>query len=205
MSPRRDRAAAFYGEAVRNRTRVVSPARLRRRVRPAEPWEDWDAAETALLADPDHRRRICELAEDIRANGFQRPVTVGRDRPWQRRPRVRDGMHRALAAVHAGQPIPIRFGQPHADGYGDFDVYLVRVGGGHPVTAGLAERVLALASFRSGDGFWLRADAARADPAGEVELLLPSRPPRRAAIAAELSARLDAAGLAATVTCAGHA
>jgi hypothetical protein len=41
---------------------------------------------------------------------FDEPVVLGFDHWWSRRPRVRDGVHRSIAAMELGIQIPIRYG-----------------------------------------------------------------------------------------------
>ena len=187
---------------ISRRSRTVSPAWFRAHILPLETWSSWDEAEADLLSDPDQQRRIDELTADLTASGFEHPVTVGRDRWWHRRPRVRDGIHRSITAMRLGLDIPLRFGEPTMEGYGEQDEYIVTV-----VTAAaggfdeLMDRVFALASFRCADGFWLRCDTASGDTAaGEVRLLLPRRTQRREEIAAELAERLRDSGISAQVT-----
>lgn len=81
------------------RSRTVSPAWFRAHILPLETWSSWDEAEADLLSDPDQQRRINELAADLTASGFEHPVTVGRDRWWHRRPRVRDGIQHHAGAL----------------------------------------------------------------------------------------------------------
>lgn len=182
-----------------SRSRTASPAWFRAHILPLETWGSWDEAEADLLSDPDQQRRIDELAADLATAGFEHPITVGRDRWWHRRPRVRDGIHRSITAMRLGLDIPLRFGEPTMEGYGEQDEYVVTAATGS--FDDLMERVFTLASFRSADGFWLRCDCASGDSvAGEVRLLLPRRTQRREKIAAELAGRLRDSGISAQVT-----
>jgi hypothetical protein len=181
------------------RSRTVSPAWFRAHVLPLETWSSWDEAEADLLSDPDQQRRIDELAADLTASGFEHPVTMGRDRWWSRRPRVRDGIHRSITAMRLGLDIPLRFGEPSMEGYGEQDEYTVTAATGS--FDELMDRVFTLASFRCADGFWLRCDTASGDSLkGEVRLLLPRRTQRREEIAAELAERLRDSGISTQVT-----
>ena len=141
------------------------------------------------------------MAADLTVSGFENPVTVRRDRWWHRRPRVRDGIHRSVAAMRLGIDIPVRFGEPEMEGYGVMDEYTVTPAVPVADDSGeLLDRVLSLSSFRSADGFWMRCDTASGNRAtGEVRLCLPSRPHRREEIAAELTERLREAGIDAAV------
>ena len=192
---------------ISRRSRTVSPAWFRANILPLETWGSWDEAEADLRSDPDQQRRIDELAADLASTGFEHPVTMGRDRWWHRRPRVRDGMHRSITAMRLGLDIPLRFGEPTMEGYGEQDEYIVT-----PATAPagsfdeLMDRVFSLASFRCADGFWLRCDTASGDALkGEVHLLLPRRTQRREEIAAELAERLHDSGISVQVAFAGEA
>ena len=181
------------------RPRTVSSAWFRKNVLPLDFWSTWDAAEADLLSDPDQQLRLDELAADLSATGFDNPVVVGRDRWWQRKPHVRDGMHRSVAAMRLGLDIPLRFGEPHMEGYDEQDEYTVTLPDGGEF-GDLMDRVFTLASFRSADGFWMRCDHAGGDSlTKEVRLLPPRRTQRRAEIAGELAARLRDAGISATV------
>lgn len=181
------------------RSRTVSPAWFRSHVLPLETWTSWDAAETDLLSDSDQQLRIKELVADLATTGFEHPVTVGFDRWWSRRARVRDGMHRSVAAMQLGLDIPLRFGEPTRNGYGEQDEYTVTVVSSGDVNE-LLDRVFVLASFRSADGFWISCDVGSVDRSrGEVRLLLPRRPRRRQKIAYELAERLCESGITAQV------
>lgn len=181
------------------RPRTVSPTWFRAHVLPLDAWDSWDFAEADLLSDPDQQRRIEELSADLAVSGFEHPVTVGRDRWWHRRPRVRDGMHRSIAAMRLGIAIPVRFGEPHMDGYDQHDEYIVTVPADGDFDAWM-DRVFTLASFRSGDGFWLRCDTASGNASlREVRLLLPRRQQRRQEITNELAARLRDSDISAQV------
>lgn len=120
--------------------------------------------------------------------------------------RVRDGMHRGVAAMRTGIDIRLRSGEPHMDGYNEQDEYAVTAAAGD--AAGFNElmvRMFELASFRSGDGFWMRCDTASGDSAkGQIRLLLPRRAQRRDAIAAEFAERLRDAGIDAEVAFSGE-
>ncbi len=140
---------------------------------------------------------------ELSAGGFDYPVCVGRDNWWSLRPRVLDGMHRAVTAMRLGVDIPIEYGDPYKYGYGEQDYYLVNVTGPDPDPAETFDRVLCLASFRSSDGFWLTCDVGGALD-NEIRLQLPRRAHRREEIAGELAARLREAGITATVTFAGE-
>lgn len=182
------------------RSRRLRPKWFRRSVLPLDQWSSWDSAESDLLADRDQCQRISELAADLSVEGFENPVTVGRDRWWDLRPRVRDGMHRSIAAMQLGIDIPVRFGEPMMDGYGEQDEYTVTLLDTSCDFDALFDRVFTLASFRSGDGFWVRCDTASANSErGEVLLLLPRRPDRRELIALEVADRLRDAGITARV------
>lgn len=186
------------------RTRTFSPARFRSRVLPAL-HDSWEEAASALLADPDEQLRIRELRQELSANGFEFPVYAGRDRWWSGQLRVRDGMHRSIAALQLGLDIPLRVGDPQREGYDAYDRYIVTLDDAAGDFEGVCDRVLSLASFRSGDGFWVTWASASTDrTASEVELVLPRRETRRAAIAQELAERLTAAGTPAEVRFTGE-
>ena len=180
--------------------RTVSPDWFRSHVLPAAQ-DSWDQLEADLLADQDERLRVTELCSDLSASGFEHPVTVGRDRWWNRRPRVRDGIHRSVAAMRLGIDIPIRFGEPEMDGYDAQDQYTVTVTDVSGDDADeLFERVYSLASFRSGDGFWMRCDVATGGRTpGVVNLFMPRREYRREVIAGEIVERLCDSGISAEV------
>ena len=182
------------------RVRTVSPDWFRSHVLPAEQ-DSWDQLEADLLVDPDQRLRITELCSDLSTTGFDHPVTVGRDRWWSRRPRVRDGVHRSVAAMRLGIEIPIRFGEPEMDGYDEQDQYTVTVTDVSGDADELFERVYSLASFRSGDGFWMRCDVATGGRTpGVINLFMPRRESRREVIAGEIVDRLRGSGISAEVS-----
>jgi hypothetical protein len=89
--------------------RGVTPEWFRSHVVP-ENHNTWDACEAALLADPYERRRVDDLKTELALRGFDEPVVLGFDHWWSRRPRVRDGVHRSIAAMELGIQIPIRYG-----------------------------------------------------------------------------------------------
>lgn len=189
---------------VAGRVRTVSPAWFRSHVLPAKQ-DTWDQLESDLLADQDERLRVTELCSDLAESGFEHPVTVGRDKWWNRRPRVRDGIHRSVAAMRLGIDIPIRFGEPEMDGYDEQDKYTVTVTDASGDPDELFERVYALASFRSGDGFWMRCDVATGGRTpGVVNLFMPRRESRREVIAGEIVERLRGSGIPAEVSFAGE-
>lgn len=189
---------------VAGRVRTVSPAWFRSHVLPAAQ-DSWDQLESDLLADQDERLRVTELCSDLAESGFEHPVTVGRDKWWNRRPRVRDGIHRSVAAMRLGIDIPIRFGEPEMDGYDEQDKYTVTVSDVSGDPDELFERVYSLASFRSGDGFWMRCDVATGGRTpGVVNLFMPRRESRREVIAGEIVERLRGAGIPAEVSFAGE-
>ena len=189
---------------VAGRVRTVSPAWFRSHVLPAEQ-DTWDQLESDLLADQDERLRVTELCSDLAESGFEHPVTVGRDKWWNRRPRVRDGIHRSVAAMRLGIDIPIRFGEPEMDGYDEQDKYTVTVSDVSGDPDELFERVYALSSFRSGDGFWMRCDVATGGRTpGVVKLFMPRRESRREVIADEIVERLRVSGIPAQVAFAGE-
>jgi hypothetical protein len=189
---------------VAGRVRTVSPAWFRSHVLPAEQ-DTWDQLESDLLADQDERLRVTELCSDLAESGFEHPVTVGRDKWWNRRPRVRDGIHRSVAAMRLGIDIPIRFGEPEMEGYDEQDKYIVTVSDVSGDSDELFERVYSLASFRSGDGFWMRCDVATGGRTpGVVNLFMPRRESRRAVIAGEIVERLRGSGIPAEVSFAGE-
>jgi hypothetical protein len=190
--------------AAAGRVRTVSPDWFRSHVLPAAQ-DSWDQLEADLLADQDERLRVAELCSDLSASGFEHPVTVGRDRWWNRRPRVRDGIHRSVAAMRLGIDIPIRFGEPEMDGYDAQDQYTVTVTDVSGDSDELFERVYSLASFRSGDGFWMRCDVATGGRTpGVVNLFMPRRESRRQVISGEIVERLRTAGIPARVEFAGE-
>lgn len=198
-----DAAAELLSHARgRRRARTVSPAWFRANVLPVF-YGSWEETERHMLADDVERRRLDELTAELSAGGFDYPVCVGRDNWWSLRPRVLDGMHRAVTAMRLGVDIPIEYGDPYKDGYGEQDYYLVNVTGPDPDPAETFDRVLCLASFRSSDGFWLTCDVGGALD-NEIRLQLPRRAHRREEIAGELAARLREAGITATVTFAGE-
>ena len=63
-----------------------------------------------MLNDAGERRRIDALAAELGTVGFQRAVIIERDHWWNVRPRVRDGMHRSIAAMRLGIPVLVRYG-----------------------------------------------------------------------------------------------
>lgn len=176
-------------------TRTVSPGWFRSHILP--PFQpDWATAEAGVQADPLERRRIDELAADMARNGFQRPVVVGRDRWFSHRPRVWDGMHRAIAAMRIGVAIPVVRGY-RADSEWSEDDYTVTAVGTDIDT--LMDAVLSLSSFRCSVGPWIQCDVASAAGDGPVRLLLTRHPELRLRIVAELTDRLRSAGIDADV------
>ncbi|TLH64461.1 hypothetical protein C1S80_12400 [Mycolicibacterium aubagnense] len=170
------------------------PAWFRAHVLPAH-GGTWDACAAALLADPLERRRIDELAVELK-DGFDRPVFIGRDHWWSLRPRVLDGMHRSIAAMRAGIDIPIRYGYPDDDVYDHSDAYTITA-----VNAGpdkLLDAAMSLSSFRSAAGPWVQCDVGSAY-GNVVRLQLPRHPQLREQIAAQLRGRLQAVGIDAQV------
>jgi hypothetical protein len=180
-------------------TRTVTPTWFRSHVLPAYGDRTWADCEAALLADPLERRRIEELKAELIHRGFDLPVLVGRDHGWSR-PQVQDGVHRSIAAMELGVPIPIRYGYPdHTDAdYPDLsDLYAVTSAGSTIDELG----VVGLASFRCSAGAWIQCDSASASPQRTaMELYLPHHPHLRRLIAEELQDRLRGAGIDATVT-----
>lgn len=198
-----DAAAELYARARGGRrARTVSPSWFRANVLPVF-HGSWEETERFMLADDVERRRLDELAAELAGGTFDYPVCVGRDHWWSRRPQVLDGMHRAVTAMRLGVDIPIEYGDPYRDGYGEQDEYLVTVVGADAEPAEIFDRVLCLASFRSADGFWLTCDVGGALDY-EIRLQLPRRADRREEIAAELADRLREAGITAAVTFAGE-
>ena len=177
----------------------ITPRWFRRLVLPAY-HDSWAAAETEFMGDPLQRRRIEELQAELTRDGFQQPVTLARENRWSPRPTVADGLHRSVAAMRLGIPIPVRFGYDDATHYDHSDVY--RVSANAPVPEqfeDLTTAVLALASFRCTAGPWIQCDIASGPLAGPVELYLPRHPELRGQIAAELQDRLQVSGVDAVV------
>lgn len=181
-----------------SRIRTVDPGWFRDHVLPAHN-NSWDRCETALLSDPLERRRIDELAAELKS-GFDRPITVIRDHWFSRQPRVVDGMHRAIAAMRSGLDIPIRHGYPAGAAYDHSDVYTVTAAGTE--LADLLDAAMSSSSFRSASGPWIQCDVGSAFD-GLVRLHLPRHTDLRGQIADQLRQRLQDAGIDAVVEFAG--
>lgn len=178
----------------RARPRNVCPDRFRSYVLPAH-HSCWNSCEAELLSDPLERRRVEELELEL-AGGFDQPIVVKRDHWWSRKPRVRDGVHRSIAAMRSGIPIPIRYGYPPDTEYDRSDTYAITAGDG---TDAVMDAAVSLASFRCSAGPWVQCEIAAYLGGGTVELSLQSHPELRELIAAELQQRLQEAGVAASV------
>lgn len=176
---------------------TVSPGWFRAHILPAYA-SSWDDCEAVLLADPLERRRIDELDVELKA-GFERPVAIGRDHWFSRRPRVLDGVHRAITAMRAGIDIPIHRGYPvvdHCDHYDHTDLYAVTAADTDLDV--LLDAAMSLSSFRSAGGPWIQCDVASGNR-DTVWLHLPRHIDLRIRIAEQLRQRLQEARINATV------
>jgi hypothetical protein len=157
-----------------------------------------------MLADPHESRRVGELEHELTENGFQRPVVIEREAWWSPRWQVCDGVHRSLAAMRLGVPIPVRIGYDTSAVYDHSDLYRVTASGDITHGGDLIDAVVALASFRCSDGPWIQSDGAFGVANGPVNLHLPRHPELRLRIATDLEARLREAGIEADVEFLGN-
>lgn len=155
-----------------------------------------------MLDSPLQRLRISELEVELARSGFDRAVVLERDHWWSWKPRVRDGMHRSIAAMQLGLPIPTRDGFPSDAEYDHSDVYTATASG--TSSEELLDAALTLASFRCSAGPWIQCDVASGPADGPVRLHLPRHPELRELIAAELQERFTSAGVQATVSFLEH-
>jgi len=176
----------------------ISTTWFRRLVLPAS-HRSWHEAELDLLSDDHERKRVSELEAELRINGFQRAVVLERDNWWSFRWRVRDGVHRSVAALRLGHPILIRFGFDTGVPYDHPDVYQVSPVASLTDGDAFIDSVLSLSSFRCSSGVWVQSDGATASRNGPMNVFFSHNPQLRNQIAAEFEDRLNAAGVGATV------
>lgn len=179
----------------RCKPRCVSADWFRHHVLPAFD-DNWDDAEARMLVDPFERRRIAELKEELAA-GFERPIVIRRDR-WFSRPRVADGMHRALAAMLLDTDLLIRRGYPPPDSGDTTDLYTVTPAD-QVCSDEFLDAVLSLSSFRCAAGLWVQCDIASAERDGPIRLHLTHHIGLQSQIASDLVERLRESGLVADV------
>lgn len=177
---------------------TMRPAWFRRLVLPAY-HSDWTEAEQFMFDDPNQRRRINELMNELSRKGFERPVVLERDHWWSPRAQVSDGVHRSVAAMRLGLPIPVRFGHDSSGEYDHSDVYRITANSLPDSEFDLVDAAMTLASFRSASGAWIQTDSASGPVEGPVDIYLPRHPEFRGMIAAELQDRLSTAGVDAVV------
>lgn len=181
-----------------SRPTSLRPWLFRRLVRPAY-HRTWAEAERTLMGDPMQRRRIEEMEREIDRSGIERPVVLGRDHWWSVRPRVCDGVHRSVASMRTGHPVPLRFGYDEHLEYDLSDRYQVTAIGEVPGPEDLMDAVMDAASWRSAAGPWVQCDFASGVVDGPVEILLTRHPELRGLIADELRERLRGMGVDARV------
>ena len=178
------------------RVRSVSPAWFRSHVLPAFE-ESWEECESYLLSSPLETIRVQELRGEL-SRVFERPIVVERGAWYHRKLRVRDGVHRAVAAMSLGIDIHIRYGYP-VDVEDSFsDVYFIEPA--RYDDAELLDKVISLSSFRCSAGPWIQSDIVAGHDNGPFEVMFPRHTGLRGLIAEEFQHRLQRAGVDAVVS-----